>query len=91
MAMNVKILEEKKTKIVVELEGDTHTIPAALVKEAWNDKTVKAAGYHVNHPLLGKPAITVESDDAKKALQAAAKRLAKESEKLSEQAGKELK
>ncbi|MBI4151154.1 hypothetical protein HY492_03440 [Candidatus Woesearchaeota archaeon] len=91
MALNVKILDEKKNKVTFQIEGDTHTLAGALTKELWTDSSVKAAGYHVDHPLLGKPAFTVEADDAKKAVSAAAKRLAKTAEKLSEQAKKELK
>ncbi len=93
MVLNVKILDEKKNKISFEIEGDSHTLSAALTKELWNDKSVKAAGYNVDHPLLGKPTFTVETDgeDPKKVVSAAAKRLAKAAEKLSEQASKELK
>ena len=93
MALNVKILDEKKNKLIFEIEGDTHTLSGALTKELWTDKSIKAAGYHVDHPLLGKPTFTVETDgeDPKKAVAAAAKRLAKTAEKLSEQASKELK
>ena len=93
MALSVKILDEKKNKLIFEVEGDTHTLAGALTKELWNDSSVKAAGYHVDHPLLGKPVFTVETsgEDPKKAVAAAAKRLSKTAEKLSEQAKKELK
>lgn len=93
MALNVKILDEKKNKIQFQVEGDTHTLSAAIAKELWTDDKVKAAGYAVDHPLLGKPTFTVETDgeEPRKAVQAAAKRLAKTSEKLRDIAAKELK
>ena len=93
MALNVKIIEEKKNKIQFQVEGDTHTLSAAIAKELWNDDKVKAAGYEVNHPLVGKPVFTVETDgeEPRKAVQAAAKRLVKTTEKLRDIAAKELK
>lgn len=93
MALNVKILDEKKNKLTFEIEGETHTLAAPLTKELWNDSHVKAAGYNLDHPLLGKPKVMVETDgeDPRKAVQAAAKRLAKTAEKLASTANKELK
>jgi DNA-directed RNA polymerase subunit L len=93
MALNVKILEEKKNKIIFELDGDTHTVAAAMTKELWNDDKVKASGYTIDHPLLGHPQFVVETDgeEPRKAVSAAAKRLAKAAEKLSGIAAKELK
>jgi len=84
MKLNVKILEEKKNKIQFEIEGETHTLSAALTKELWTDEHVKAAGYKLEHPLLGKPTFVVETEgeDARKAVSAAVQRLAKQSEKL---------
>ena len=78
--MKVKILEEKKNKIVIEIKEETHTFCNALKKELWNDKHVKNAGYNINHPLVGIPRLTVETDSSeapKKALMDAAKRLEK--------------
>ena len=77
--MELKILEEKKNKLVVELDGETHSFCNALKKELWNDKSVKSAGYNIEHPLVGIPKIVVETDgkDPKKALIDAAGRLAK--------------
>lgn len=93
MVLNVKILEEKKHRLVFEIDGDTHTLAAALTKELWNDEHTKVAGYNVDHPLLGKPKFVVETDgaDPKKTVQAAAKRLSKQAEKFRDAAAKELK
>ena len=92
MKLNVKILEEKKNKIQFEIEGETHTLSAALTKELWADEHVKAAGYKLEHPLLGKPTFVVETEgeDARKAVSAAVQRLVKQSEKLRDMA-KEIK
>ena len=78
--MELKILEQKKNKMILEVKGETHSFCNALKKELWNDKSVKAAGYNIEHPLVGIPKIVVETDgskDPKKALIDAAGRLAK--------------
>jgi DNA-directed RNA polymerase subunit L len=83
--MKLKILEEKKNKMVFELKGESHTFCNALKAELWNDKHVKIAGYNIAHPLIGIPKFVVETDGAespKKALTEAAKRLKNVSDKF---------
>jgi DNA-directed RNA polymerase subunit L len=91
--MEIKILEEKKNRLVFALEGDTHTVTSALRTELASDEHVKAAGYHIEHPLLGHPQFIVETDGAnpRKTVVAALKRLAKTAEKLSGDSESELK
>jgi len=92
--MEIKILEEKKNKIIFELKGETHTFSNVLRKELWNDKHVKAAGYNVTHPLIGVPKFIVETDGGespKKALVEAAKRLDNTTEKFKTAFLKEIK
>jgi DNA-directed RNA polymerase subunit L len=79
--MELKVIEEGKNKLIVEIKGEDHTFCNALKAELWNDKHVKAAAYNIDHPLVGEPHLTVETDgkeDPKDALIAAAKRLKKE-------------
>ena len=72
--MEVKIIEEKKNRIVLEIEGVGHGFCNALVKELYNDKDTKSAGYHIDHPLVGVPKFLIETkgieprDALKKAL-----------------------
>ncbi len=77
--MEIKVLEEKKNRMVVSVSGETHTVCNALVKELWNDSHVKSAGYRINHPLAGVPTVMVETDgeEPRKAVSAAIKRLKK--------------
>jgi len=78
--MDLTILEDKKNRMVFELEGETHTFCNALKAELWNDKHVKVAGYNIAHPLKAIPQFIIETDGAeapKKALIEAAKRLNK--------------
>ena len=83
--MKLKILEEKKKRMVLEIKGETHTFCNALKKELWNDSHVKAAGYNIPHPYVGVPKLIVETDGSespKKALIEAAKRLQKNADKF---------
>lgn len=79
--MEIKVLEDKKNKMIIEIKGESHTFCNALKKELWNDKHVKAAAYRISHPFVGVPTLIVETDSSetpKKALQEASKRLSKE-------------
>jgi len=88
--MEIKILEEKKGRLVFEIKGESHTLCRALQKELWNDEHVKAAGYNIDHPLLGVPKFVLETDgaDPKKTVSAAIKRLQKNAEKFKDEAKK---
>ncbi len=86
--MEIKILEEKKNRLVFNIEGDGSTIANILKKELWNDEHVKAAGFNVEHPLINVPTFVVETDgeEAKKAVSAALKRIGKQVEKFRDEA-----
>ena len=90
--MELKILEETKNRLVFELKGEGHTLCEMLKTELWNDEHVKAAGYHIEHPLIGIPRFIIETDGAepKKVVAAALKRLDKQLAKLKDSA-KEIK
>jgi len=76
--MEIKIVEEKKHRLVIEVKGVSHGFCNALVAEMWNDKDIKSAGYNINHPLVGIPTLIIESkSDAKKLLLDAIKNLKK--------------
>ena len=83
--MKLKIIEDKKNKLIFELVGETHTFCNALKQELWNDKHIKVASYNIAHPLVGVPKFVIETDGSekpKKALTEAAKRLKKVSDKF---------
>lgn len=88
--MEIKVLEEKKGRLVFEVKGETHTVCRALQKELWNDSHVKAAGYNIDHPLVGVPKFVLETDgaDPRKTISAAIKRLQKTAEKFKDAAKK---
>lgn len=79
--MKINVLEDKKTRLVLEIEGETHTFCNAIKRELWNDSNVKIAGYNISHPYVGIPKIIVEtntSEDPRKALSGAVSRLKKD-------------
>ena len=86
--MDVKILEEKKNRLVFTIEGDGATLANLLKKELWNDEHVKTAGFNVEHPLINTPTFILETDGAepKKTVSAAVKRLNKDIEKFRDEA-----
>ena len=60
--MEIKILDDKKNKLIVEVKGADHTLCNALKSELWNDKHVKIATYSIRHPQTSVPQIVVETD-----------------------------
>ena len=90
--MELKVIEEKKSKLIFDLSGADHSLVGALKKELWQDDATKAAGYHIDHPLVGIPRFVLETSgaDARKVLKAAIKRLEKNIDKLKSQT-KEIK
>ncbi|MBN1385466.1 DNA-directed RNA polymerase subunit L [Candidatus Woesearchaeota archaeon] len=80
--MEIKVLENKKTRFVAEISGVGHTFCNALVSELWNDKDVTAAAYSIDHPFVGVPKLVLEtkSKSPKDVLKDASKRIQKNSE-----------
>ena len=60
--MEIKILDDKKNKLIIEVKGADHTLCNALKAELWNDKHVKIATYSIRHPQISLPQIIVETD-----------------------------
>ncbi|MBI2663389.1 DNA-directed RNA polymerase subunit L [Candidatus Woesearchaeota archaeon] len=76
--MEIKVLENNKEKISIEVVEEDHTLMNALRKELWNDKDTEVAGYKIEHSLISNPVLIVEhKKDAKKALLDAVERLKK--------------
>jgi len=74
--MDIKVLEESKNHLIIEMGNVGHGFCNILVKELWNDKNTKSAGYHIEHPLIGKAKIVIESKaDVRKVLNRAITRV----------------
>jgi DNA-directed RNA polymerase subunit L len=91
--MEIKVLENKKNRVVFEIVGEDHSFCNVLKKELLNDEHVKIATYAIEHPLISQPKMIVETDgeEVSKALKEAAKRVGKKAEKFKEEFTKAVK
>lgn len=76
--MQVKILEDGKNKLKIELVGETHTVPKAIQNALLQDKTVEFAVADIDHPLVSNPVVIVKGKNPKLSLKKALKSLKKD-------------
>ena len=88
--MKLRVLEEEKNKLKIEVIGETHTLCNVIRNELWGNKSIDVAGYHIEHPMVSSPVLFVktEKEDPKKALINAASSLKKKISELSKQTDK---
>ncbi|MBR0270925.1 MAG: DNA-directed RNA polymerase subunit L [Methanobrevibacter sp.] len=79
---DIKILKQTATEIEFEIEDESHGVCNALRHILMKDEDVEFAVYNIDHPLTGKPIMTIKTNgaDPKAALKRAAEELKKESE-----------
>ena len=82
--MEFDIIEDKKNRLVFEIEGMGHTYLNVLKNELWNDSHVKVATYSIKHDEVSNPKFILETDGSspKTTLSGAVGRLKKLSEKF---------
>ena len=91
--MEIKILDNKKNRLVFDVNGSDHTLCNALKAELCNDKHVKIATYSIRHPQISLPKIIVETDgeeSPKNALINAVDRLHKTNSRFKKEFAKEI-
>ena len=91
--MQVRILDDKKNRIIIEVKGADHTLCNAIKSELYNDKHIKIATYSIRHPQIGIPQMIVETDgdeSPRNALINAVQRLHKTNEKFKKDFIKEV-
>jgi DNA-directed RNA polymerase subunit L len=91
--MELKVVEETKKRLILQVKGVGHAFCNALIDQLWADERVDIASYAIRHPLIGIPEMMVEvksGEDARKVLVDAAKHLEKSNEKLKKQFMDEL-
>ena len=76
--MEIKVIEESKDKIVLELSSEDHTFANLLRKVLWEDPNIDLAAYNIDHPLISKPKVMIKMKTGapKDALKKAAKKIA---------------
>ena len=92
--MEIKVLEQSKDTLKIELIGEDHTLSNALTNELWNNPHVKIAGYNIEHSLVSNPVLIIEtggSENPKKALQGAIDSLRKRNKEMISDFSKALK
>ena len=50
--MEIKIIEDKKNRMLFNVEGGSHTLCNILKEELWNDSNVKVSSYSIRHHWL---------------------------------------
>ena len=92
--MEIEVIESSKSKLVIDLKGEGHALCSSLKKELWNDKDVSVSGYHIEHPQIGVPRMTIETKSSKspqKVLTDACKRLQKQNDQFLDKFNKAVK
>jgi len=83
--MEIKVLEQTKDNIKIEIIGEDHTLANSIRKELWEDSHVTVAGYNIEHPLTSNPVLIVKTDgneSPRKALQRAVDSLKEKNKEL---------
>lgn len=60
--MNVKIRKYADKELVLEIEGEDHTLANLLAKSALSNPHTKLATYVIEHPLVGTPVLRIVTD-----------------------------
>ena len=75
--MEIKVIEQSKGKLEIEIIGEDHTLLNSVKEELTKDNSVKIATYKVEHPLVSNPVLYIEADKPEKALESAIKKIKK--------------
>lgn len=78
--MEIRILEENDDMLKVEI--DDVTLVNLLNEKVWKQRGIDFSAYHIAHPYLAKPVITVKSKNPKKALIDAADKIVEDVDAL---------
>lgn len=87
--MNLKVLQEDKNMLKVEVGGETHTLTQLIAKIAWEENGEAAAVRE--HPFMIEPFILVKGTNPKKILEKAATRIIEQCDELKEEFSRALK
>ena len=79
---NIKVLNKTANEIEFEIEDESHGVCNALRHILMQDEDVEYAVYNIDHPLTGKPIMTIKTKEGnpKDALKRAAEQLKADSE-----------
>ena len=87
---NFKIIEDKKLELTFTIEDESHGMCNALRHILMQNPDVEYAVYNIDHPLTGKPEMTIRTKRGKRP-RAVLKKAAQEQQKESEEFKEKLK
>ena len=79
---NIEIIEDKTLELTFRINDESHGVCNALRHILMQDEDVEYAVYNIDHPLTGKPEMTIKTKRGKRtknSLKKAAEELQKES------------
>ena len=94
LKMELKILDQSKNKVTLEVIGWDIGYINLVRKELWNDEKLKIAGYQKEHPQKENTKFIIETSTQKKAIEAiheAVKRVKKDINKIKKEVDNSLK
>ena len=59
--MKLKVQEEKKNEVIIEIEGEEHSFPALVAWALLQDPNVDFAVYDKEHPLVGNAKLYIRT------------------------------
>ena len=80
--MEIEVIKESKLELEMTIHGENHSLCNVLRKYLMEDDDVEYAVYNIDHPLTGKPEMTIKTKRGKRprvVLKKAAEELQKES------------
>ena len=92
--MEIRVLEQTKERLKIEILGEDHTLSNAIRKELWENSHVKIAGYNLEPSLITNPMMIIETDGSenpKKALLTAIENIKKRNKELLAEFNKQVK
>ncbi len=62
--MEIKVIDQSKERLKIEIIGGDHTISNAIRDELWKNSHVKVAGYNLELSLVSNPIMVIETDSS---------------------------
>ncbi|MFQ6020673.1 MAG: RpoL/Rpb11 RNA polymerase subunit family protein [Candidatus Aenigmatarchaeota archaeon] len=81
--MNLRIIEENKDRLELEIEGEPHTLTQLLATQAWKERGEAAS--IKEHPFMKEPKIVVMGRGPRKILERSAKSIQRQCDEFKEE------
>ncbi|MBU0530253.1 MAG: DNA-directed RNA polymerase subunit L [Candidatus Aenigmatarchaeota archaeon] len=76
--MKLRVVENKKDKLRIEVVGESHTLLNLLRETAWKEGAEQAS-YIVEHPYMSNPELIIRSNNPKNVLSSTAQSIVDQS------------